>query len=90
MRGADGGETVAAMALLSQAPKHAAAYDLVYNPPVTPFLQAAEAQGLACRGGLGMLVGQAAAALELWLGLRAPRDAMQRAAEEALFGEGAR
>ncbi|MEY4590682.1 MAG: shikimate 5-dehydrogenase [Pseudomonadota bacterium] len=46
------------------------AYDMVYGPNGTPFLQAAAAcgvQGLA--DGLGMLVGQAAEAFTLWRGV---------------------
>jgi shikimate dehydrogenase len=62
------------------------AYDLVYNPPTTPFLEAARRRGLLSSGGLGMLVGQAAHALELWLGVPAPRGTMQEAASQALFG----
>ncbi|HEY3498623.1 MAG TPA: shikimate dehydrogenase, partial [Polyangiaceae bacterium] len=60
------------------------AYDLVYNPADTAFLKAARAAGLSARGGLGMLVGQAALAFEIWFGRPAPRAAMQRAAEAAL------
>lgn len=60
------------------------AFDVVYNPPVTPFLEAARAAGLRAEGGLGMLVGQAARAIELWLGSEPPREPMRAAAERAL------
>ena len=60
------------------------AYDLVYAPPDTPFLQAAEAAGAAAHHGLSMLVHQAAVALERWTGRDAPVDVMRRAAETAL------
>jgi shikimate 5-dehydrogenase len=45
----------------------AIAIDVVYNPRVTPFLAAADAAGVVHRGGLGMLVRQAALALGIWL-----------------------
>ncbi len=60
------------------------AYDLVYNPAETEFLRAARAHGLPALGGLGMLVGQAALAFELWLGSAPPANALRRAAEEEL------
>lgn len=55
------------------------AYDVVYAPRETPFLQAARSRGLAAVGGLGMLVGQGALAFHLWLGILPPLDAMHRA-----------
>ena len=54
--------------------------DLVYHPRQTPFLQAAEARGALTVGGLGMLVHQAALALERWTGRVAPVEAMWAAA----------
>jgi shikimate dehydrogenase len=62
----------------------ATAIDLVYNPPSTPFLQAAGREGARAIGGLEMLVHQGAKALELWLGRPAPVDVMRAAAREAL------
>lgn len=47
------------------------AYDMMYAPKLTPFLQQAQVAG--CRqqaDGLGMLVAQAAASYELWHGFR--------------------
>lgn len=55
------------------------ACDLVYNPPWTPFLKRAAAQGAWVRGGLGMLLYQGVLALELWTGGKAPVDIMRRA-----------
>lgn len=42
------------------------AVDLVYNPPQTAFLQAATAADAKAINGLGMLIHQGVAALELW------------------------
>lgn len=60
-------------------PTHGVAYDLVYNPPQTPFLQQAEDRGLKAVNGLGMLVEQAALAFECWTGVDPPREEMLRA-----------
>ena len=60
------------------------AYDLVYNPPLTPFLLAAQAAGCAVLGGLPMLVAQAAAQFSLWTGHNAPLELMQQAARDAI------
>jgi shikimate dehydrogenase len=84
MSGAGSGDGVADVVPWSRLARGAVAYDLVYNPSVTPFLARATAAGVTARGGLGMLVGQAAYALELWLGQKAPRAVMQRAAQSAL------
>jgi shikimate dehydrogenase len=46
----------------------ALAFDLIYNPESTPFLALAEAQGLRGVSGLDMLIYQALATWELWLG----------------------
>jgi shikimate dehydrogenase len=58
--------------------------DLVYAPRWTPILEAASERGALAVGGLGMLVFQAAIALEHWTGTPAPVDAMFEAAEEAV------
>jgi len=65
-------------------PADALAYDLVYRPERTRFLQQAEAAGCAVQGGLAMLVGQGAAAFELWTGHAPPAGVMLAAARAAL------
>jgi shikimate dehydrogenase len=86
MSGASSGDAVADVVPWSRLRPGAVAYDLVYNPRVTPFLERAAAAGVTARGGLGMLVGQAAFAFELWLERPAPRAVMRAAAEAALAG----
>lgn len=54
--------------------------ELIYHPQRTPLMVAAAAAGARAHNGLGMLVGQAAAAFGIWTGLPAPTDAMTRAA----------
>lgn len=83
MHGTEGGEKLAALVPWSRL-RGAAAYDLVYNPPVTPFLEAAEAAGLVAVGGLGMLVGQAADAIKIWLGRAPLPEQLMGRAREAL------
>lgn len=46
------------------------AYDMMYGPSLTPFLQWAQQQGAATADGLGMLVEQAAEAFYFWRGVR--------------------
>ena len=58
--------------------------DMVYNPPDTPLLNAAEGAGARVVGGLPMLVYQGAAAWSRWTGNDAPVDVMFRAARSAL------
>lgn len=50
--------------------------DLVYHPPRTALLVAASEAGAAVANGLGMLVHQAALAVERWTGRPAPVEAM--------------
>jgi shikimate dehydrogenase len=57
-------------------PAGACVYDLVYKPSQTRFMQETREAGLQARGGLGMLVEQAACAFELWTGQTADRSAM--------------
>jgi shikimate dehydrogenase len=65
-------------------PAGALVFDLVYNPPVTPLLAAAQARGARVIGGLAMLVYQAAASFKLWTGLEAPTGLMLAEARRAL------
>jgi shikimate dehydrogenase len=60
------------------------AYDLVYRPPETPFLAAARRHGVEAHNGLGMLIGQAAAAYRRWTGRDAPVGILSAAAVSAL------
>lgn len=55
------------------------AYDLVYHPPVTRFMEQAKADGTKVENGLGMLVHQGAIAFEIWTGRTAPLDIMKQA-----------
>ena len=77
-----GGEALPAPLMALRADQ--VAYDLVYDPAVTPFLAAARARGAAGYHGLGMLVGQAAVSYERWTGRPAPRTTMHEAATAAL------
>jgi shikimate dehydrogenase len=63
-------------------PPSAAVYDLVYNPRQTLLVQQARAAGLPAINGLGMLVGQAALAFEIWTGQHPPRDVLFASVED--------
>lgn len=52
--------------------KPALILDLVYGATLTPWVQAARADGRAAYDGLGLLVHQARRSLELWLGVPVP------------------
>ena len=58
--------------------------DLVYSPSKTRFLKEAEARGAKIIGGLGMLAGQAARAIQIWTGVQSNPKAMQEAALGAI------
>jgi shikimate dehydrogenase len=62
-------------------------YDMIYRPAETELLKAAKAAGSRTANGLGMLLYQGAAALELWTGQRAPVDVMRRALETNIYGK---
>ncbi|MEP9358931.1 shikimate dehydrogenase [Sphingomonas sp. KR3-1] len=59
---------------LSPLPEDAVVYDAVYSPLETGLLAQARARELDTVDGLGMLVGQAALAFELFFGAEPPRD----------------
>jgi 3-dehydroquinate dehydratase/shikimate dehydrogenase len=59
-------------------------YDLVYDPPLTPLLEAAKAKGCTIIGGLEMLVAQAERQFEIWTGQRPPSGLFEDAAQQAL------
>ncbi|MCC6216510.1 MAG: shikimate dehydrogenase [Polyangiaceae bacterium] len=90
MRGAGDGDALARRVPWGALPPTAVAYDVVYNPRVTPFLDQARRHGLVALDGVGMLVAQAVAAFELWFGATPPGEVMREAAERALAARGAR
>ena len=61
-------------------------YDMVYRPAETPLLRAAKAAGCRTANGLGMLLYQGAAALELWTGKPAPIEVMREALGREIYG----
>jgi len=60
------------------------AYDLIYNPSPTMFLQQARDRGAIAIDGLEMLVQQGAAALEIWLQQPVSVDVMRRSLQQQL------
>ena len=62
------------------------AYDMIYQPAETRFLAAARAAGCRVANGLGMLLYQGAAALELWSGRAAPVTVMREALWAHVYG----
>lgn len=52
--------------------------DVVYNPLRTQLVRQAQSMGLPAEGGLYMLVGQAVAAVEIFLDQKLPSDALDR------------
>jgi shikimate dehydrogenase len=71
---------------LQRLPHPASVFDMIYNPPQTPLLRAADRLGLPHANGLSMLVHQGAKSLELWSDVPAARTAptMFAAARAAL------
>lgn len=63
---------------------HQVLFDMVYDPPVPPVVDAARSRGLRATGGIGMLVHQAARAFTLWTGRSAPVEHMTEVARSAL------
>ena len=59
-------------------------FDLVYNPHDTLLIRHAKAQGCQVIHGIEMFVEQASEQFQLFTGVPAPRQAMERAAVEAL------
>lgn len=64
--------------------ENAIAYDLIYTPSPTQFLQQAKQQGATTIDGLEMLVQQGAAAWEVWLGQTPPVDIMRQSLQKHL------
>lgn len=71
-------------AMIDRVKPGAIAYDLIYTPNPTQFLQQMAAQGAIAIDGLEMLVQQGAAALSLWLGQPAPIDTMRQSLKRQL------
>lgn len=86
MKGSPGGEELAALVRFEER-EDLIAVDLIYNPRVTPFLREAAEHGHIARGGLGMLVGQAARAVEIWWGELPALSPLQHAAEVAMAAQ---
>jgi 3-dehydroquinate dehydratase/shikimate dehydrogenase len=62
-----------------------AAYDLIYTPDVTPFIQEARTAGVPIViGGAEMLVAQGVAQFEIWTGNNAPEEIMKEAVRKKL------
>ncbi|MFO1520287.1 MAG: hypothetical protein U1F57_11610 [bacterium] len=60
-------------------PPHAVVSDIVYKPPLTPFLKEAKKAKRKIHGGLGMLLYQGALAFRIWTGRSAPVGVMKKA-----------
>lgn len=73
------GESVVPMALLDRMEKGSIAFDAVYLPYRTRFLDDAEKRGLVVVEGAGMLLHQAAFQVTAFTGKAAPVDTMRRA-----------
>ena len=70
--------------LMATLSSDAIAYDLIYTPSPTRFLQLAQQQGAMVIDGLEMLVQQGAAALEIWLQQSVPVQTMEQSLLNAL------
>ncbi|KST67773.1 shikimate dehydrogenase [Mastigocoleus testarum] len=78
-------ESPLSIELVSQLPQNAIAYDLIYTPNPSKFLQIAQNQGATKIDGLEMLVQQGAIALQSWLPEETiPVDIMQHTLREHL------
>jgi shikimate dehydrogenase len=68
----------------SSVPAGTLCYDMIYNPPLTPFLRDARQAGARVAGGLSMLVYQGAESFTCWTDQPAPVEVMMAAAQQAL------
>ena len=59
-------------------------YDAIYNPEKTRFLEDAEAAGCQTLNGLGRVIYQGLAQIELWTGVRADPEIMYHALHTTL------
>jgi shikimate dehydrogenase len=75
------------LSFIEALPPHALVCDLVYNPPRTRLLRAAEARDLAVQNGLDMLIYQALLADELFLGRTLDKTVLYPVARQAIEKE---
>jgi shikimate dehydrogenase len=66
--------------------KAGAVYDMIYRPAETPLLISAKAAGCRNSNGIGMLLSQGTAALEIWTGQPAPVEVMRNALVKEVYG----
>jgi shikimate dehydrogenase len=64
----------------------AAVYDMIYRPAETRLLMSAKAAGCRTSNGIGMLLYQGTAALEIWTGQPAPVKIMREALLKEVYG----
>ena len=62
-----------------------AVYDMIYRPAETPLLKRARQAGCRTANGLGMLLWQGVAALEIWTERNAPVEIMRRALRRNVY-----
>ena len=67
--------------------KAGAAYDMIYRPAQTKFLDEAQRCGCRIANGLGMLLYQGAKALEIWSGRSVPIEVMRQALQQQIYGK---
>ncbi len=67
-----------ALLTASQLQPHHLVYDMIYAPPRTRLIEAAEAAGARAANGLSMLICQGAISFEYWFNRRPSIDAMKR------------
>lgn len=77
-------ESPVAAEVMAKLPQGAIAYDLIYSPNPTLFLQHAQAVGARAIDGLEMLIQQGAAALQMWLSQPVPVDIMRQSLRQKL------
>lgn len=61
------------------------AFDMIYQQPETPFLKLAKEHGCQIANGLGMLLYQGVAALEIWSQQKVPVDVMKKALHQHVY-----
>jgi shikimate dehydrogenase len=65
--------------------RSALAFDMIYRPACTPFLQAAKDAGCRVANGLSMLLYQGVTSLKLWSGAEPPVETMRAALKEHIY-----